>query len=104
MQTQSFQNGTCRQVDAMHRELVELVAHAGAGSGQKARPHLLGHLTQAQIDAGGLDLIVADRLRRQDLAPERHRFAQHLRRQQTGRGFFLTGASRPSGERNSASC
>ena len=35
MQTQSFQNGTCRQVDAMHRELVELVAHPGAGSGRE---------------------------------------------------------------------
>jgi len=77
------------QLDAVHRQEIELVAHARPGARQKTRPHAIGDLAEAQIDARGLDLIVADRLRRQDLAPQRRRLAQHLRRQQTGRAIHV---------------
>ena len=84
-----FENGAPRQVDAVHREEFELVAHARPRAGQKARPHPIGNLAEPQIDAGGLDLIVANRLWRQDLPALRHRLAQQLRRQQAGRQIPL---------------
>src|SRR4029077_18321719 len=58
-----FEDGTLGEVDPMHRQEIELVAHAGPSTRQKARPHPVGHLAQAQIDAGGLDLVVTYRLR-----------------------------------------
>ena len=73
-----FENGAPRQVDAVHREEFELVAHARPRAGHKARPHPIGNLAEPQIDAGGLDLIVANRLWRQDLPALGHRVAQQL--------------------------
>ena len=73
----------------MHREQLELVAYARPRAGQKARPYPIGDVAEPQVDAGRLDLIVADRLRRQDFAPLRYRLAQQLRRQQAGRQIPL---------------
>ena len=100
-----FEHGALRQVDPVHREQVELVAHARPGARQKARPHPVGDLAEPQIDARRLDLVVADRLRRQDLAPQRHRLAQHLRRQETGRQIPLAlGLSGVRGRKQVAAC
>src|SRR4051812_1311159 len=58
-----FENRALRQVDVVHREELELVAHARPRAGQKARPHTIGDLAEPQVDAGRLDLIVPDWLR-----------------------------------------
>jgi hypothetical protein len=54
---------------------------------QKARPHAVGDLAEMRIDAGALDLVVADPFLREDFAAKRHRFAQELGRQQACRAI-----------------
>ncbi len=53
-------------------------------AGQKARANAMGDGAEAQIEAGGLDLIVLDRLQGLDLAGALDRVAQQLRRQDPG--------------------
>jgi hypothetical protein len=84
-----FEHGTLGQVDLVHRQQVELVAHARPGTRQKAGAHPVRDLAEPQIDARRLDLDIADRLRRHDLAADRHRLAQHLRGQKPGRRVAL---------------
>ena len=52
----------------MHRQDIELVLHRVARARQKARTHPVGHIPESQIEARRLDLVVADRCGRDDLA------------------------------------
>ena len=59
-----------RQVDPVHREHRRACrARCRPRAGQKAGAHPVGDLAEPQIDARRLDLVVADRLGGQDLAP-----------------------------------
>ncbi len=80
-----FEHRALSQIDLVHRQLVQLVAHARPRPRQKARPHPVGDLAETQIEARRLDLVVADRRRRLDLVALVDRGAQHLRRPQPGR-------------------
>ena len=80
-----FEDRALGQVDAVHRQAIELVAHARPRARQKARPHPVGDLAEPQIDARRLDLVVADRLGAMISRPSTTALAQQLRRQQPGR-------------------
>jgi hypothetical protein len=67
----------------VHRELVELGPHR-ALAGQEARAHAVRGGPEAEVETRRLELVVGDRLERDDLLAQHHR-AQVLARHDAGR-------------------
>ena len=78
-----FQHAARGDVHLVHRELVELGLDR-ALAGQEAGTDAVRDRTEAQVEAGGLELLVDDRLEREDLLPRHHR-PKFLARQDAGR-------------------
>ena len=62
-----FQHRPVRKVDPVHLEFLQPLRHPLTAAGEKRRPHAVGHMSQSQIEAGGLHLT----LDRRDLHPDR---------------------------------
>jgi len=74
----------------VQRQRAQPLHHRAFAAGKKARADAVGDIAEAQIEAGGLDLIVLDRLQRLDLPRALDRVAQQLRRQDAGAALQLS--------------
>src|SRR6202008_314530 len=80
-----FQHRTGFEVDFVNGEVGKLVRDLGVFARQETGADAIGDGAQAQIDAGGLDLLVDDFVGRQHFAPRADEPLQNVARQNPGR-------------------
>src|SRR5712692_8002857 len=56
-----FEHGTLAQIERMQREAAQLFRYRAVRAGKKARANPMRDIPDAQVEAGGLDLIVGNR-------------------------------------------
>ncbi len=85
--TVPFEDRTLTQVEGMKRQGAQSLSDCAAKARKKARANAMGYVAKAQVEAGGLNLILNDWFERLDLVRPLDRVAQQLVRQDPGRVF-----------------